>query len=366
MRIGIDARLYGLEHAGIGRYVMNLVDRLITDTSNQWVLFVAPHYVSHFSQYKHVECIETSIRHYSFAEQFQFVQTLNQAKLDLLHVPHFNVPVLYHRPFVVTIHDILWHQVRGGSVTTLSPVVYYLKYVGYLLTVRHAVTASKAIFVPSNFVKSQLLQSFKNIKESKVHVTYEGIDKKDNAQLKAVSSNPPSIVYVGSAYPHKNLTVLFRAVKWLKDVRGIPTQITIVGSRSVFLDKVKADVEHLGMQSYCHFAGYQSDSAIKELFRRSLCLVHPSRSEGFGLTGLEAMAAGVPVLAAKSTALPEVYGDAAIFFAPDDYIELSEYIEMLIKQPLIRDQLIQKGYQQIRRFSWDDMVQQTKEVYSKV
>jgi glycosyltransferase involved in cell wall biosynthesis len=61
-----------------------------------------------------------------------------------------------------------------------------------------------------------------------------------------------------------------------------------------------------------------------------------------------------------------VYGDAAIFFAPDDYIELSEYIEMLIKQPLIRDQLIQKGYQQIRRFSWDDMVQQTKEVYSKV
>ncbi len=362
MRIGIDARLYGLEHAGIGRYVMNLVDRLIEDPAHQWVLFVAPKYLTRFTGKPQVTVIESPVRHYSMREQTTFLKTVNQAHLDLFHVPHFNVPLLYHRPFVVTIHDILWHQVRGGSVTTLSPWMYYLKYLGYRLIVRHALFASKAVFVPSQYVKNDLLKTFPTLNASKITVTYEGIDP-PSRQRQTDHATEPMIVYIGSAYPHKNLTILFQTLKWLRDNRHIRVKLMVVGSRSIFLDQMKTAVAQAGITSLVTFTGYQSDAAIKELLHRSLCLVHPSKSEGFGLTGLEAMACDTPVIAAKATALPEIYGDAAIYFDPDDYQELGEYIEMLLKKPELRQTMIKKGRQQISQFSWDRMVAQTKAVY---
>jgi len=366
MRIGIDARLYGLEHAGIGRYVMNLVDRMVTDKQHQWVLFLAPHHMSKFSGQSHITCIEADIRHYSLKEQTIFLKLLYQAKLDLLHVPHFNVPILYNRPFVVTIHDILWHQVRGGSVTTLSPLKYYMKYAGYQLTVAHAVHAARAIFAPSNYVKSDLTNTFPMLNPNKITVTYEGIDVTNDTSRNEYQPDHPSITYVGSAYPHKNLTVLFQAVQWLKESAGTAIPVTIVGSRSIFLDNMKTEVKKLGIQSQITFAGYQSDAAIKELLRRSLCLVHPSKSEGFGLTGLEAMAVGTPVIAARSTSLPEIYQDAAIFFEPDDYQALAGFIQMLIKKPTLRIQMIAKGKQHVKQFSWDEMVETTKNVYQNL
>ncbi len=364
MKIGIDARLYGLEHAGIGRYVMNLVDRLIQDPTHQWVLFLSPHYVPKFAHHSNVAIIPTTVKHYSLSEQYAFLNQLNQQKLDLLHVPHFNVPLLYRRPLVVTIHDILWHQIRGGSVTTLPPILYYAKYAGYLLTVRHAVSRAQTVFVPSNYVRDDIIRAFPNLDQKKIIVTYEGIDEwKDSGLSKKSPSSSDRLIYIGSAYPHKNITALLQACAILRATSHTSLTLTIVGSRSIFLDKIKQEVRERGLTEAVTFAGYQTDAAVKELLRRSTCLVHPSKSEGFGLTGLEAMAVGTPVIAANATALPEIYGDAALYFHPDKPQDLAKKIHTLITSTSLREQHIQKGLQRVRQFSWDDMVSKTKGAY---
>jgi hypothetical protein len=177
MKIGIDARLYGLEHAGIGRYIKNLVDRVIRINQNhRYALFLNDPYYRLLDVPANTTKIYTPIRHYTLKEQWQMPKHFNQLNLDLLHVPHFNVPLSYRKPYVITIHDILWHQFKGGKVTTLSPLKYYLKYQGYKAVVKQAVTNAKAIMVPSQYVKAQLTRQFPHLSTSKIHVTYEGVD----------------------------------------------------------------------------------------------------------------------------------------------------------------------------------------------
>jgi glycosyltransferase involved in cell wall biosynthesis len=352
INIGIDARLYGLEHAGLGRYCMNLVDRLIHNNNIHWTLFLNKKYEKQFSHYANVTVVNANIKHYSLAEQIEFLNILNNQPINLLHIPHFNVPIFYNRPFVVTIHDILWHQVRGGRVTTLSPLKYYLKYAGYRLTVNHAISKALRIYVPSNYVKIDLLNTFNNLDSKKIIVTYEGVDPRLSSDQSNKQSN--NIVYIGSAYPHKNLHILLQALTKMDDV-----SLTIVGSRSVFLDHIKREVRSLNIEDRVIFAGYQTDEEVKLLLSHAICLVHPSKSEGFGLTGLEAMATGTPVIASNATALPEIYQDAALYFDPDDSDGLVTRIRELITNSVLRASLITKGRARAMQFSWDKMVDDT-------
>jgi glycosyltransferase involved in cell wall biosynthesis len=356
MKLGFDARMYGLEHAGIGRYVMNLLDRLVAMQDLSLTLFISPKYADKFGSHKNVKVVKTAIRHYSLSEQTQFLSLLNKYTFDLLHVPHFNVPYFYNRPFVVTIHDILWHQVKGGNVTTLSPLKYYVKYQGYKLTMSHAVNRAKAIMVPSNYVKNDLIQTFSLKNDKRIHVTYEGVSLQNRPVVKQPD---PYIVYVGSAYPHKNLIVVLHALQKLD------LQLKIIGSRSVFLDQIKHQSVTLGVLDKIDFMGPQPDDALVEILNHATALVHPSKSEGFGLTGLEAMAANCPVIAANATALPEIYGDAAIFFDPDNPADLVKKVDTLTNDPDMRHHLITKGQARAKKYSWDTMVQQTGEVYSQ-
>ena len=140
MKIGIDARLYGLRHAGIGRYTQNLIGELAKiDRQNHYLLFVTdPKVIDPLPD--NFQLVGANIRHYTWAEQTQFLRLLNSYRFDFLHATHFNVPFFYRRPFIVTIHDLLWHHKIGLSVTTLNPAVYLIKYLGYRATVRNAVS----------------------------------------------------------------------------------------------------------------------------------------------------------------------------------------------------------------------------------
>src|SRR3989344_9098948 len=154
MRIGIDARLYGLKHAGIGRYIMHLVEELQQlDTTNKYVLFLRSDNYSTLKLPARWTKVIADIRHYTLAEQTTMPQIIRSAKVDLMHFPHFNVPLLYRGPFIVTIHDLLWHDFKGLKVTTLNPVMYLIKYGGYRLIVNSALDRSRHILVPSFWVK---------------------------------------------------------------------------------------------------------------------------------------------------------------------------------------------------------------------
>ncbi|PIR62307.1 MAG: hypothetical protein COU65_04145, partial [Candidatus Pacebacteria bacterium CG10_big_fil_rev_8_21_14_0_10_42_12] len=133
-RIGIDCRLSGVRNAGIGRYVSNLVHELLPLSKSEvtLVLFfydeVQQAEVLGRDVPENCEVVLAPVQHYSFSEQLRLPTIFRKAKIDLLHVPHFNVPLFYQGKYVVTIHDLLWHERKGRAVTTLAPTVYWLKY----------------------------------------------------------------------------------------------------------------------------------------------------------------------------------------------------------------------------------------------
>lgn len=160
------------------------------------------------------------------------------------------------------------------------------------------------------------------------------------------------IVYTGNLYPHKNIPILIEAVERLQ------INLKIICARNVFENR-------LPKSKYVEFLGRLSDQEMKEVYKKSQAFVFPSLIEGFGLPGLEAMAVGLPVVAAKASCLPEIYEDAVLYFDPYDVNDLVAKIKLILADKKLRQTLIAKGYQQVKKYSWAKMASQTWEIYQK-
>lgn len=368
--IGIDARFWGLEHAGIGRYVMELIEGLQKlDKKNKYILFLRKKYKNFLTPPSNFKVVVADVDHYSVAEQWLALEIFLKHQLDLLHIPHFNVPVFYKRPFVVTIHDLLWHEVRGMSVTTQNPLVYLVKYGGYRLVVKNALLKSKSIFVPSRTIKDKLVKDHK-ISEEKIKVTYEApshafrIKKTDTSVLKKYAVKTPYLIYTGSAYPHKNIISAVKAVKNLNYKSQKKIELLIVSSRSIFLENLLQEIQDIGASEFVKILGFVADRDLAQLYRNSLALIQPSLSEGFGLTGLEAMASGTAVLASDIEIFREIYGQAALYFNPKSVEDIAKKIEKISKMHIKRKELLKLGKKQLANFSWEKLIKETHEVYT--
>jgi glycosyltransferase involved in cell wall biosynthesis len=350
MKIGIDCRLSGVAHAGIGRYIENLISRLPEEAPGiEWVYFYrTPDQVL---PDLNVRYIEAPVQHYTFQEQLQLLSIFNQEKLDLLHVPHFNVPIMYPGKLVVTIHDLLWHQQRGTQVTTQKPWKYWGKYAGYKVVATQAINKAGKILVPTETIKKTLIDHYPNTK-SKVVITHEGVDQKLLIyKTKQVVKQKNSLIYVGSLYPHKNIEVV------LKSLQKLPTwKLTIVGSRNAFQDQVKREGRKLGVQKQLRFTGYLTDEKLALEIKTATVLVQPSLSEGFGLTGIESMALGTPVIASDIPVFREIYQDAAAYFNPKS---AESFIETLSKKKPTSKQMDSVA----ENYSWDEMTKKTIKAY---
>ena len=175
MRIVIDARLYGLENAGLGRYTINLINELQKlDSTNEYYVLLRKKYFNQLNLASNWKKILADINHYSLAEQIRLPKIIKDLKPDLVHFLHFNVPILYKGAFIVTIHDLLMHKQRGKEATTLTPSRYFLKRQGYKYVFGNAVKKAVKVIVPSQSVKDEVCYYY-NLNPEKVVVTYEGI-----------------------------------------------------------------------------------------------------------------------------------------------------------------------------------------------
>ena len=144
--IGIDARMYGLKHAGIGRYVKNLIEEIsksaIHNSQFLFILFLRKKDIGTLkNKYGTIfQYIEADFSHYSLREQIVFPSVLYKAKCDLIHFPHFNVPLGYRQPFVVTVHDLTKHFSRGKETTTHNTILYCIKYWGYKIIFNNTIS----------------------------------------------------------------------------------------------------------------------------------------------------------------------------------------------------------------------------------
>ena len=376
MRIGIDARLYGLEHAGLGRYVMKLVETVLRlDKKNNYVLFLTSDHASEFMGKKRVKVVVTNIPIYSFSEQLLLPFVFVREKLDLLHIPHFNAPVLYPGKFIRTVHDLIKHDSRGPETTTRNPWLYSIKRLGYYLLTSIVGRRAETVLVPSEFVKKEVVKRLK-LSEEKIVVTYEAVSgtikdlRLDEKEKKQVLSNfgltQPFVVYTGSLYPHKNVDILVEAVEKHNETKEADLQLAIICSRSVFWDRMNQKITSRGLEGTIKMLGFVDDENVSKLYSLALALVHPSKMEGFGLTGLEAMNAGLPVISSSSSCLPEIYGDATLYFNPESTSDLVSKLEILIGDSILREQLAEKGHLQARKYSWERLARETLDVYQKV
>lgn len=377
-RLGIDCRLAGSEHAGIGRYCENLIRESIK-INQEKDLFHLVLFFRNLNQAKEVlgedfykKCKKyhltiklVNIRHYSLKEQFCLPKIYRRAKLDLLHVPHFNIPIFYRRNLVITIHDLLWHQQKGMQVTTLKPLAYYAKYLAYLIVVKQAIKQAKFILVPAQTIKNTVSKYYRQSQE-KIIVTREGIAEAYQKNLNLVSPKnlakkriKKQLVYTGSLYPHKNIVLVIKALRKLPKY-----ELLVVGSRNVFQTQVRKMVARYKVKKQVKFLGYVPDQKLIKLYQESMALVQPSLSEGFGLTGIEAMASGTAVLASDIPIFHEIYQDQAFYFNPKDtesFLSALEKVEFAKREEIIR-----KNLAFAKKYRWQDLAELSCRVYLTV
>lgn len=161
------------------------------------------------------------------------------------------------------------------------------------------------------------------------------------------------IVYTGNLYPHKNISLLIEAVERLK------INLKIICARSVFENR-------LPKSEYVEYLGRLTDQEMIEVYKKSQAFVFPSLIEGFGLPGLEAMAVGLPVVAARASCLPEIYEDAALYFDPYDVNDLILKIKSVLEDDNIKNNLIKKGFSRVKKYSWAKMAKETWGIYQSI
>jgi glycosyltransferase involved in cell wall biosynthesis len=398
LRIGIDARLYGPVGKGLGRYTKEVVDNVIRlDRVNEYVIFLCRENFDEFQVLPvdsgRIKKVLADIRWYSLKEQFRLPGIIKKENLDLIHFTHFNVPIFCPVKFLVTIHDLILTKYPTMRATTLGPVRYFFKNLLYRMVISTAVRRAKKIIAVSEFTKKDIIENF-HASNDNIIVTYEGVSKlgrnnksdgrfynieeilnKDKKILANYSIKNPYLLYVGNAYPHKNLEgllVFFSEIKKKDICQASAVKLVLVGKDDYFYKKVKEYAFTLGISGQgvstdeVIFPGYVLDEDLEVMYRNAIAYIFPSFYEGFGLPPLEAMAHGCPVVSSDQASMPEILGNAAIYFDPKDGREMVEKILEIISNDGLKRELIKRGYEQVKKYSWERCAGETMEVYEEI
>lgn len=388
MRIGIDARFYGSVGKGLGRYTQKLIEHLeILDTENEYVVFLRR---ENFSEYQprnpRFHKVLAQYPWYGWAEQLLFPFLLLKYRLRVVHFPHFNVPILYPGVFVVTLHDLilLRHPTLRG--TTRSVLFYWIKYGAYRLVIFCALRRAAKVITVSHFAKRDIVERYPFVCH-KIEVTYEAVDDfcfmptprktrvlfqrlglivKDEKSSENKSDRlvhdilKPYCLYVGNAYPHKNLEIFLDIASCFPEY-----QFVLVGKEDYFYRRLERQVTRRAVRNII-FSGFVDDSELGSLYRFASCYVFPSLYEGFGLPPLEAMNYGTPVLASDRASLPEILGAAALYADPDNTQMFTQRLRDLLETSETREQLRKRGHEQVALYHWSDMAKKTRLLYESV
>lgn len=330
-KIVVDARFYGTEHTGLGRYTTNVLAHLPTLLKNHqlYILLRKSHYDS-LTFPGNCTKVLFDVPHYTFSEQLLLPIKLLTLRADILYTLHFNTPIFSTIPTVVTVHDLIKTYFSGFETTTRTPLVFKLKRIGYQWVMSRTLTKAISIVVPTNTVKNQILANFPNVRPENIHPIPEAPDPiftKEGHHLSTSLDLPQKyLLYVGNAYPHKNLKVLLDSLKSLKDQS---LHLVIVSKLNPFLSRTLAPYEPKNI----HIMSELSDTELYAVYQNANALVTPSLMEGYGLVGLEALMLGTPVIASDIPVYREVYRDLATYFDPNNSTELASAIRSVLKNP---------------------------------
>lgn len=365
-RIGIDARMFRRATGGIGRYTRELLHHLLPlDPHNDYVVFLAEADLGEWDiDLPNVTPVVSKAVHYTPQEQTVFLRELVSHKLDLVHFLNFNHPVLYRRPFVVTLHDLTMfsYPPRGGKIALV-------KKLGFTVIFRRVMQAAKKIIAISEYTAFDAEKRL-GIPHAKMEVIYEGGPEpvrflpgsKDSVQ-KYLGTREPYFLFVSQWRPHKGIVTLIDAFDQFKEATGLPHKLVLVGSPEAAPDSVKEALVQARFASDIIAPGFAPDELLPALFHFSSAFVMPSEYEGFGLPVLEGFAHGAPVIAADNSSLPEVVGKGGLLFPTRDAAALAHCLTRVVTETGLRAALVEQGMKQLAKFSWQRCAEQTLGVY---
>lgn len=355
---------------GLGRYVEQLLMNLRTiDHQNRYLLFGRKELWKTEQHHTHWNGMETSIPWYTIKEQWALPKLMDTKRLDLIHFPHWNVPIRLKTPFVVTIHDlILLEEPTSARVTTKHPLIFALKFAGFKCVLAHAVQASKQIIAVSQATKSDILKQFPTIPANKISVIYEGVTTLSSSALQSDDpqthdiSTVPTLLYVGNCYPHKNLSTLLQAFELMH--QSLPNlHLIFAGREDVFSKRLEQQTQTLALASFIKFVKNPTDAELAQLYLNCQVYVFPSRIEGFGLPPLEAMHMGTPVACSDIPSLREILGTHAVYFSPTDPKDMAKKISELLNDTSNRKERIRRAKEHVQQYSWTTMSKQIIKIY---
>ncbi len=362
--VGIDIRM--AHHTGIGTYVRGILNPLLEENRDLRLGLFGPEYEPWRGRAA-FEDFSSPI--YSIREQLEYPGRTR--KCHVWHAPHYNVPLVRSGTrMVVTIHDLIHWIFRKAYFSRLQA--------GYAaVMLRAAVQGADHVITVSENTRQDLIRHF-GARDSRISVIYEGVSPRFYdpepagawETLRRRTGFPERFFfYVGLLKPHKNVHLLLRAWRRLRREKKITSGLVILGKKDKKYGPELADLAGLpagASEDGLYYLPSAGGEELRTLYRRARALVHPSRYEGFGLTLLEAMASETPVMACRTASIPEVAGDAALLIEPDHEEALMDALVTLEQDERLREEMVRRGREQVRKFSWKKAADQTIHIYRQV
>jgi glycosyltransferase involved in cell wall biosynthesis len=370
MRIGIDATNLNSGWAGLGQYVSNLARSLSeVDRENQYFIFARPKIQSELkiksSNFQFVN-INQPYRPLRLAwEQYGLPLQVKRRGIDILHSPHYTMPVIPSCKTVVTFHDMTYKlhpELHRPFHRHFFPRMmnWSARHADQLITVSESTRtdAIRLIGVDPNKVTSIPLAASEQ---------YRQLQASDVKETCARYNLIPGqfLCYVGVLEPRKDVPLLIKAYSKIADsINGMP--LVIIGKKGWMFDEIFRQITDLGLEKQIKIPGYVSTSDLVGLYNGAKVFVYPSRYEGFGLPILEAMQCGTPVITTNISSMPEVAGGAAVLITPGNVDELVAAMRKVLTDPGLAESLSRKGIARASDFSWRRCARETLQVYKTV
>jgi glycosyltransferase involved in cell wall biosynthesis len=354
--IAIDARVI---NSSTGRYIERLLHYLQqVDTANTYTILVMEKDNDYFQPTAdNFSVAIADFKQYSFEEQFGFKKFLDQLEPDLVHFCMPQQPIFYTGGKVTTIHDLTLLKTYNSDKNWLT--YHFKQAVGYFVFKR-VISTSNRIITPSDFTKDEIIE-FSDAAKDKTTTIHLAADISDDDPQPYALPFKDFIMYVGQQSDYKNIQRLAAAHQRL--VKKYPhLGLVLVGSLN---DSAQINQDYFDNKNYKNiiFTDFLEDTQLNWLYAKAKAYVFPSLMEGFGLPGLEAMGHGTPVVSSDMGSLPEVYGDAAHYFDPSDTTDMARVIDEVIENEQLRHELIAKGHEQFKKYSWLRTAKQTHQIY---
>jgi glycosyltransferase involved in cell wall biosynthesis len=372
MLVAIDIRK--INEFGVGTYIWNLVRNLATlDTRNEYLLIGSHRNFHELGPLPdHFKQLYASDDGKFWRNQVSIPLALRRHNVDVVHVPHHEAPFFTPAKLVVTVHDCVHLMFPQEDSTRFQNYRTYLR-------TKRVIEAAKHVFAVSKSTKEDLINIFR-LPESKVSVVHNALDERfafthspDERKhvLERYQLKDPFVLYSGKIRPHKNLQRLIEAFAVLKselvdDDQYKNLKLIIIGDELSKHQYLRLTVIRSGVQQDVRFFGFVPYHILRVFYQSAALFAFPSLYEGFGLPPLEAMANRTPVIASNTSSLPEVLEEAAVLVNPENVFDIARGMKTILADEALRQRLIQKGVQQVSKFSWKVAAEKVMETYHYV